>query len=297
MAYTMTSDISRMIVAGQKEIYTDNYDAYPVEYADIVTFKDGVQKTETFDSMGSLPGVQEKQEGGAIQYGKVSQAYQTSVTSKTWSDGFEVTLEAVKFDRYGVINSAKAKELANRMREGEEERAALRFDNAFTTALADGQALFTNSRPCFNAPGVTNDTLTTGPLTPANVKTAVQMFANFKNHLGKPKKADPTDLITHKYNMLTVEEILKSTQIAYEQSNTKNVLPGLKPVYNSYIASQTAWAVRDRKIDHILFVWWMKTEFGNDEDKINTKNLYLNAIAMYETGVLPNIGIVGSAGT
>ena len=40
----------------------------------------------------------------------------------------------------------------------------------------------------------------------------------------------------------------------------------------------------------------MKTAFDNDEDKISTKNLYLNAIAMYQTGALANIGIVGNAG-
>jgi hypothetical protein len=40
----------------------------------------------------------------------------------------------------------------------------------------------------------------------------------------------------------------------------------------------------------------MGTVFDQDEDKIGTKNLYLNAIAMYGTGVLANIGIVGNQG-
>ena len=297
MAYTMTSDISRMIVAGQKEIFLKNFESFPIEWPEITTTKKANKKTETYDSMGNLAAAQEKVEGGAIQYGKVEQAYQTSITNKTWANGYSVTLEATKYDLYGVINSAKAKELARTMREAEEARAILRWDNAFTTNLADGAPLCTNSRPLYNVPGSYNDTLTTGALTPDNLKTAIQMFGDFKNHQGGPMKCVPTDGLTHFWNQLTVEEILASTNRAYEISNTKNVLPVLNFHYSHYMSSKTAWFIWDKNFEHVLFQWFMKTVFDSDEDKISTKNLYLNAIAIYETGTLPNIGIVGSQGT
>lgn len=296
MAYTITSDISRMIVAGQKEIFTRNFDSFPIEYPEFTTAKSAQKKVETYDSMGNLPGVQQKPEGDAINYGKVAQWVQTSITNLTWANGYQVTIEAIKYDLYGVVNSVRAQELARTMREGEETRAILRLDNAFTTNLADGAPLCTNSRPLANKAGVFNDTLTTGGLTPDNLKTAVNMFGSFLNHQGGQMKSTPTDLCTHFVNMLTVEEILQSMNKAYEFSNTKNVLPKLTGHYSHYLASQTAWFVWDRTFEHVLFQTFLPTEFDSDEDKINTKNLYLNAIAMYETGVLPNIGIVGSTG-
>jgi hypothetical protein len=296
MAYTMTTDISRMIVAGQKEIFMKNFDQFPIEYTGFTTDKKATKKSETYDSMGNLQAAQEKLEGGSIAYGKVEQAYQTTITNKTISNGYAVTLEATKYDLYSVVNSVKAKELARTMREYEEASAVVHIDNAATTALADGATLATNSRPLFNVPGTFNDTLTTGGLTPDNLKTAFQMFSQFKNHQGGPMKSVPNRLVTSSYNMLTVEEIFGSTLKAYELSNTSNKLPKIKAVYSTYMSSSTAWFLEDSNFDHILFQWFMKTVFDSDEDKINTKNLYLNAIAIYNTGCLPNIGIVYSAG-
>lgn len=296
MAYTMTSDISRMIVAGQKEIFTKNFESYPLEYNEITTNKTATKKAETYDSMGNLPAASEKVEGANISYGKVEQAYQTTITNKTWSNGYSVTLEATKYDLYNVVNSVKAKELSRTMREAEETRAILRWDNALTANLADGAPLCTNSRPLKDVPGSFNDTLTTGGLTPDNIKTTINMFGNFKNHQGGPMKCIPSDGLTHFTNMITVEEIMGSTLKAYELSNTSNKLPKMNWHYSHYLASQTAYFIWDKNYEHVLFQWFMKTVFDSDEDKISTKNLYLNAIAIYETGVLPNVGIVGSAG-
>jgi hypothetical protein len=183
------------------------------------------------------------------------------------------------------------------MRELEEANAVKWIDNAFATNLTDGVPLCTNSRPLKNTPGTLNDTLTTGVLSPANLKTARQMFARFKNHAGGPMKAKPTDGLTHAVNMQTVEEINASTKTAFELSNTANKTLQANWHYSTYMASETAWFLWDSVYEHILFQTFMDTVFDQDEDKISTKNLYYNAIAMYQTGALPNIGIVGSLGT
>lgn len=297
MARTITSDISRMIVEGQKEIFTKNFDSFAIEYTEFTTAKTATKKTETYDSMGNLRAATEKQEGDAITYGKVQQAYQTEITNKTWANGYQHSMEAIKYDLYGVVNSVKAKELARTMRELEEDNAAYWLNNAFTVNLADGVPLCSDSRPQFNVNGGVNDTLTTGALSPDAIKTAFSMFSQFKNHQGGPMKSVPSDLITNSYNMITVEEIMGSTLKAYELSNTSNKLPKLTPKYSTYMTSTTAWFMRDRNFDHILFQWFMKTQFDQDEDKISTKDMFFNSIAIYNTGALPNIGIIGSLGT
>lgn len=298
MAYTMTSDISRMIVAGQKEIFTKNFDAYPLEYTSFTTEKTANKKAETYDSMGNLGPGGEKIEGDSISYNKVEQAYQTTITNKTWANGYSVTLEATKYDLYNVINDARAKELARTMRDLEEQNAIYWVDNATTVNLADGAPLATNSRPMYNVAGVFNDTLATASsiADPDNHKSMINMFYDFKNHQNGPMKSRPTDGLTHYSNQLTIEEIYGSGNKAGEISNTKNVLPRMKWNYSTYISSKTAYMMWDSSYDHILFQWFMKTQFDSDEDKINTKNLYMNAIAIYNTGALPNIGIVYNAG-
>lgn len=294
----MTADISRMILAGQKEIFTGNYDPYPLEYPAFTVNKSANKKTETYDSMGNLKAAEEKPEGGSITYGSISQAYQTSITNKVIANGFAHTMETIKYDLYGVVNSAKAKELARTMREYEEARAIYWVDNATTINLADGQPIGSNSHPLVDS-ALLNDTLATASTIsdPDNHKAVINMFYDFKNHAGGPMKSKPTDALTHYCNQLTVEEIYKSVNKANEMSNTKNVLPStISWHYSTYISSQTAWMVWDRAFDHIIFQWFQKTEMDQDQDRISTKNFYINALAIYETGAVPNIGIVYNAG-
>jgi hypothetical protein len=182
------------------------------------------------------------------------------------------------------------------MRELEETNAIRPWNEAFDTALADGVPLCSNSKPLFNVPGTFNDTLITGAMTPDNIKAAVQQFTLFKNHQAGQMKSVPDRIFTHAYNMITVEEILASQKKAYEFSNTENKLPNLKGVYSHYISNRSAWFLEDSSYDHVLIQWFMKTEFDFDEDKRSTKNVYLNAVSIYQTGALPNIGIVGSSG-
>lgn len=106
MAYNVTSDISRMVVAGQKEIFLKNFDSVPIEYTEFTTDKKSTKQTETYDSMGNLPAAAEKIEGQNIQYGKVEQAYQTSIKNRTVTNGYAVTIEAMKYDlKLGVLTA------------------------------------------------------------------------------------------------------------------------------------------------------------------------------------------------
>lgn len=117
MAYQITADTSRLLLAGQKEIFMENFNSYPIEYNQFVTHKTSNKEKETYDSVGNLKKAAKKVEGDAITYGKVVQGYQTTIKNYTWANGYEVTLEAIKYDLYNCVNSVKAKELARTMRE------------------------------------------------------------------------------------------------------------------------------------------------------------------------------------
>lgn len=298
MAYTITPDIQRMVEVGQKDIFMGNFDSYETEYTGFTTPKDSNKQTETYDSVGNLQRASQKIEGDAITYGNIQQAYQTSITNLTWANGFSHTMESILFDQYGVINSVKAKELANTMRELQEENAIYWIDNAFTANLADGVPMCSNSKPLFNVPSVFNDTLATaGALTnPDNHKDMVKMFANFKHHQNGPMKSYPNMGLTHIENMMDMEEVYMGAKKTGEISNTINSLPRIAWKYSTYMSSKTAYFMFDTRYEHILFQRFMGIQFGVDEDKTNTKNLYLNAIEMYNTGCLPNIGVVGNQG-
>lgn len=297
MAYAITADISRMLVAGQKQVFTKNFESFPLEYPTFTTPKSAEKLTESYDSMGNLKAAEEKQEGSDIKYGKITQAYQTLITNKTWANGFEVTLEAIKYDLYKVLKGAAAKELARTMRELEETNAIYWIDNIDSVNLADGVPCASNSKPLIDS-ALLNDTLATGGsiADPDVHKATINMFYDFKNHAGGPMKSKATNGLTHYHNQMTVEEVYSSINKAGEMSNTKNRLPMLKWSYSTYMSSQDAFLMWDNRFEHILMQTYMGAEFANDTDGIYTKNQYYNAVAMYQTGCLPNIGIVYNAG-
>ena len=301
MAITSYADISRMVVAGQKQVY-DTYDkSIPREYPGYTAPKTATKWTETYDSMGNLQAGYEHFENTKLTYGKVAQAYQTSCETRIWANGFAHTEVAIAADLYGVINSVKASELAQTMIDLEEERAVYWLNYAFATeALADSAYLCSDTHPCKDAAGTYNDTLTTGALSYDTLKAAVKQFVLFKNHAGRPITSTPRRLITHAYNQTEVDEILGSANVPHEISNTKNVLPKLTPVYLHYLDSQTAWFLEDPRYEHVLFqtLAGYGLKFENAENKVdNPGDIYINARAYYNTCALPNVGIVGSVGT
>jgi hypothetical protein len=297
MAYTQQADISRLLVAGQKEIFMKNLEAYPTEYPTFMNMKTSNKAQETYDSIGNLKAAEKKIEGGSINYGKVTQAYQTTIINETFANGYEITIEANMNDLYGAINSIKAKELARTMRELEETESIYWVDNASTVNLADGVPLASNSHPLIDSAEL-NDTLATASslAVPDNHKTMINMFYDFKNHAGGFMKCKPSKGLTHYTNQMVVEEVYKSINKAQEMSNTKNTLPTVSFNYSTYMNSRTAWMMWDNKFEHFIFQKRMGTEFHMEQEKLYTYNYLFNAIEMFGTGCLPQPGFVYNAG-
>ena len=297
MAYTQLSSISRSAVLGVTDWFTANFDAYAVQYPQFCKVVTSTLETEKYDSMANLDPVTELAEGANFKYGDIEQAYETQIQNKKFAGGLQFTLESLAYDKYKVTIEAKGKELVHIIRDKEEELGVKSYNEAFSVNLADGVPLCDNSHPLYNVEGGVNDTLTTGALTPDNMKTAVQMFSQFKNHQGNPMRAFPNQLMTHEYNMQTVEEICMSANKAYEFSNTENKLPTLKAAYSRYLTSTSAWFLRDTRFDHAVLQFFQghRNKMDWDED-FDTKNVKGTIYFLGNTGALPRPGIVGSAG-
>lgn len=299
MATTLTSDISRLLEAGITDVFTENFKAYPIEWPEYCKKMTADKETMKYDSMGNILAASIKTETDTITYRAITQAYQTTVTMKTITNGIAFSIEAKSYDLYKATAEAQGMELARTMREFEENRAIRWFDNATSTSynLADGVPLASNSHPLLNS-GSTNDTLATtaAHTDPENHKTMIKMFADFKNHAGGPMKFYPTDGMTHRYNMADMAEIYFSDRKANEFSNTKNVLPSINWHYSTYCSSTNAWMMWDNRYDHIRMDMFRGTYNNSYEDIKDTLNFYYNAVAMYETYCLPNAGIVYNAG-
>lgn len=119
------------------------------------------------------------------------------------------------------------------------------FDNTLSTGY-DGKATFANDHPNYGDNGGTQDNLTTGALTDANLKSAIILFRKQKDENGKKISSIPNKLIVPQSLQFTAATILQSALQAGTGNNDKNVLPNMELVVNDFWDeySTTRWFIQ-----------------------------------------------------
>jgi len=306
---TNTTDISRYLLAKFQRYYAPNWKAFPKEYAMWNTLVGSDTLVGYYDTMGNLAEAAIMNDGADFDIGSVDQAYETSIESVQYGKGFGVTLKAMKAAarKSDVIDKAKVYALAKSMLVALEKLGIKPWDDAFTVNLSDGVPMCDNSHPCKDTVGVTNltyDNLATGVFYGTggyeNVVSALDLFAGMKDHQGNPVPSVPDTFKTHAVNQLRVKALFESMGAPFEESNTKNVLPNLKPVFSNYLTSKTAWFIEDTSPDrpHGIFQYLNSCpEPLNFVDRLPENAGYQATSAYFAgSGAVPNVGVVGSTG-
>jgi hypothetical protein len=155
-------------------------------------------------------------------------------------------------------------------------------------------ALFSDSHPLTDSASLF-DNLTTGALTDANLKLALILMRQTVDEAGIQVVCIPKKLIIPNELEFTAKQILASTNVAGEMSNTKNTLPGLQLEIMDYLTSATAWFVQAQNFRNLVFKWREKPFFGyTDLQKRVDKFFY--GFARMCAGYSNPRGLVGSTG-
>src|SRR5690606_17190502 len=133
----------------------------------------------------------------------------------------------------------------------------------FANVGYDGVALFSASHPLTDS-GKTNNNLATGVLDPDNLKLAMTKMRRQLNPAGLQISMSPKQLIVGPDNEFTALEILHSSQVAYKDENTKNVITGLRPVVMNKVEGNT-WVLRDPSLMNIAVGWRDKPIFDSEK--------------------------------
>lgn len=295
------NEIIRFLYAGVAEVWKENMKTPEQTYYDKITLKKTSRKMEeTYDSVGNLTPAKEKLEGQPIEYGVFSQAHETTIKNKTWSNGFFVTYEAIEDDLYNVIDTAKATEIRRSLMQLKEQSCADMFNGAFTDVGADGKATYAADHPLVNS-GSVNDNLASGVLNFDNYVAAVNKFNHIKNHAGGKFDTRPSMLVTHSDLQYKVRQLYESVNVPFETSDTgtKNTAPTLQAQFNPYLTTgaTTPWHLIENRINPFIYQEREGMKPDVDQDKKGTKNYYINAMERYNFGKIhPGFGAVGSLG-
>ena len=299
MADTLTtrSDISRAMYIGTKEVFMKNLKKQPEQdWKAAATLKKSENMEETYDSVGNLKPAHVKDEGNAVVYGDIKQAYRTTVKNETVANGFSVTMEAQEDEKWGLVPETKVNELIRTMISKKEQAVAAIWDEVTTEESADGKAYAAVDHPLKNTANAVNNNLIDKAFNLASYQEGVNRFNHWYNHFGDKFYTKADAILAHRDRQTQIFAMLQSSLVPFEQSNTKNTIPQLKAIFNSYISGLQTH-ILDTTIDSAILQERKGMTSGYDYDKRSTFNWYFNVHERYKAAMInPGFGFVTITG-
>ena len=169
------------------KIINDTYGKLPKQYTQYAEEFTMRKKEETYPHMGAFGLWTTNTEGNTINEDEIHEGDTATFTAVRRDKGYSVTWELTKDDLYGVFNGrgvdGDAQGLARGLHATLETDMANVLNNGFSNTGYDGVALFSNSHDLADSPS-SGDNLTTGALTPSNLKTGMTLMRATPNEAG-----------------------------------------------------------------------------------------------------------------
>jgi len=294
------ANFGELLIPYHKKVFFKTWRELEKQYPMITTVYDMTKSEDTFPHVGDFQMWDSNTEGNTINESEISEGDTATLTAERFDNGYDVTWELVRDDQYDVFSGMGAKGksasgLAYGLQARIETLIADIVNDGFSNVGYDGVAMFSNSHPLYDSNEL-GDNLITGALTPANLKDGMTLMRRQVNNANlkiaaKAKQRNPGPDVEW-----TSKEITASQSQAFEQSNTKNVIEGLKPICMDYIEGDT-WVLRDTNplFQNISLGWRDKVSF--DKEKIQkTVDWFYYGYARFSYGYVSRLGLVGSTG-
>lgn len=292
---TYRDDLSRAMRAMVVDVFTKNLEKIPSQYQDIVKVIKSEHMEEAYDTVGNLKAAEIKEEGKPINYGAIKEGHETKLKNYTVANGIAFTHETVEDEKWGIVAKTKGAELARTMNDAKEKACAKVWDSVTTEVSADGKPYASHEHPLLNS-SEKNDNLVEGIFNIDNYKKALKLFNHWKNHGGDYFPTTPDTIIAHRDRQMQLAEIYKSQLVPYENTNTLNVIPSLKTVFNNYI-NENAVHILDSTIDSAILQERSKIKFTSEWDDTTTLDWRFAAFERYKAGMInPGFGFVTITG-
>ncbi|NCB66549.1 MAG: hypothetical protein EOM48_10350 [Bacilli bacterium] len=309
MAGTYISDLGNLLYAGLDAVFNSALKAPRQTYYKNICHEKTTQQGKKhgwYETVGAIGQAAEHIDGATYTFNNFEDGAKTTIESKEYFIGAQATKGALKFDLYGQLQKQFGTPLVTRLIQNKEKMVADLYNDGFTNTGADGVAVFSNSHPLQNSVKL-NDNLATGALTPDNLIAAKNMFVDIYDQGGGFFDTMPTHLLINTKKKFLALQILMSSLMGLELSNTKNVTQDVMPVKlleNPYIdynnsTGVSPWFLIDMTMTDAGAVLQKAggVELESWEDK-NTASVRAVAREWIGTGfVSPGYGAIGSAGS
>ena len=299
------SDFTVGMLKDLYKYFFETYDETPTVYDQVFDVQPSDAAYEQSTSVVGMGQLAEKPESDAIAYRKPLEGFTTYGINKTWSDGVEISMEAVEdHQKIGDLLRATARTWGSSVKATRETFYAKTFNYGGYTAghdhfknvisgvisqntgglVYDGKPLFTltgNARSSKNG-GTYYNSLGALSLTQANLITAYNLMTstNNRNERDEIVQIIPDTLLVPPALRFTGSVILNSTLLPGSGNNDVNAMAGIvRLVVWPYLTDTDAWfllkaksgLVAQNRKDPVI-------DFYQDED---TKSFKANIVARF----------------
>jgi len=304
MAVMTTGGFGKLLWPGLNEIWGLSYKEWPKLYLQMFDYNKSSKHYEEDQNVTGFGLVPVKNEGSAIQFDSMAQAYLKRYTHIAYGMGFIITREIYEDDLYGTIGQQRTQGLSFSMRQTIETVAANVFNRAFTSGYtgADGSILCITSHANQSGGTWANTFTTAADLSEAALEQASIDVSKLENDRGLKINLQPMKLIIPPDLKFEAFRILKSVLQNDTANNAINALrasgtiPG-EPVVNPFLTDVDAWFIKTNCPSGVK-VWERRApEFtGVPENDFDTENAKYKGTCRYSFGWTDARAIFGSAG-
>jgi len=229
--------------------------------------KDSDRKDETYSELTPLGKL--RAFDGSIVYLDASQGYDVTATHKEYAGGIQIKRDLYDDDQFGVIKEF-AGQLGDSAFKTQEDDAVSMLTGAFSVPSAfynhtEAVALCSNSHTTTKDGVATTtgfDNLVTTALSQTALSAARLQFKGFKDAAGWKLSLVPDKLIVPDDLEDKANEIVKSMNVPYEISNTKNVNEGRFSVYvHPRLTDTNDWFLVDSALMKKNLYWFWRVRF------------------------------------
>ena len=218
---------------------------YPSMFNDLKTDK----YIERDVRMAGLPLAQAVVEGANIPIGGPKLDTIKEYTQSKFGSGYRITFEMKKFNKINLVKKLNTS-LAKAQRTTKDIEAHKLWNSPTATYTGyDTLHLGEAAHTCLDDSASTYDNIYSAAMSVTGIQSGLYYFKKLKNDQGQTISLRPDTLYFEPTQMFTADELLGSSRMPHEMSNTKNSISkfGLTQLPNIRITSTTAWGMLAKK--------------------------------------------------
>lgn len=252
-----------------RKIFTTEYEENIKE--SMVPMLYGMETTDkNYEMVSGVGGLTDLQEfDGQVAYDTPSQLYDTSVYFPEYVLGMKVQRKMYDDDMFGIMDR-RPWQMAISVARTREKMGATPWNDAFVTALSDGQPLCSDSHPYSPDDSTTQDNKGTSSLSATAIEATRRIaHTSIFNDRGELAMVNYDTILTTVTKEEVAWEIINSKGKVDTAENNRNFHYGR---YNLAIWDRLTnpyyWFMIDSKLSKMFFTWWdrVKPEYNYDKD-------------------------------